>query len=343
MLSIYRKEITETLCNEFCDGYTNEDNAFVDGMLNWIKKRIERELVTNLRKVKNRIHNKDIREFKHLLTDEKIREILSSKPLDLIVIWNEFKIFKNSKIIVKNVSDGKISYKETKLISHIFNYDSFRNISAINKFSGFILAKKLAVECCPYCNRNYTTTHAAYKEKKVFPEFDHFYHKSDYPLLSVSYYNLIPSCNVCNTHFKGRKDSIKEEIFHPYTEVMANHISFKFVPDNVEALYGEKDNFIIDFDYPDLLNKYNLEKTIKFFGLKEIYEICHTNLIKEMVNKKITFSNKYLQTIKDLYGISFEESYRILFETYYEDDKLHERPFSKLKKDIFDDINILSK
>ena len=50
---------------------------------------------------------------------------------------------------------------------------------------------------------------------------------------------------------------------------------------------------------------------------------------------------KLSEIIKNIYCISFEESYRILFEAYYEDDKLHVRPFSKLKKDIFDDVNII--
>ncbi len=344
MLSIYRKGITEKLCNEYCEGFTDEKGVFIEGMLFWIKKRINRELVTNLHKLKNRKNNKDINSFKALMTDDKIREILTGNPQSLLDIWtNEFEIFRDSKIEVKKVYNQKITYKSVKLIYHIFNYDSFRDISAKNIFSGFILAKKLGIECCPYCNRNYTTTHAMYKGKKVFPEFDHFYHKTNYPLLSVSFYNLIPSCNVCNTHFKGSKDSVKTEIFHPYKEVILDHFKFKFIPNNVESMYGDKDNFTLDFSYVDLANKKNIEKSIEFFGLKEIYEICHSSLIKEIVNKKLTYSNKYLHVIKDMYGISFEESYRILFETYYEEDRLHERPFSKLKKDIFDDVNILSK
>ena len=341
MLSIYNDKITEDFCKDFFDGLVDENGKSITGMLEWIKERIEKYLVTNFNKSINKKYSKEINEFKALLTDEKIKKILCGNPDELINLWNsEFEKYKNSIIKILDNTEKK-TYKKVNLISLIFNYTSFRDISAKNKFGGFLLAKKLGIECCPYCNRNYTTTHATYKNKTVFPEFDHFYHKNDYPLFAVSFYNLIPSCNVCNTHFKGRKDSIKENLFHPYTKLNPNAFNFKFIPDNVESLYGKKDNFKLDFKINDLANKTTLQSSIDFFGIKEIYELCHSDLIKEIINKKLTYSNRYLEIIKNTYGISFEESYRILFETYYEDDQLHKRPFSKLKKDIFDDINIV--
>lgn len=340
MLSIYQDKITENLCKDFCEGFIDVDGKKISGMLDWIKARKEKYFETEFENSRNIKYRQEIDEFNLLLNEKKIKEILSSKPDELQKIWNlEFKKFENSIIRIKD-NRKKNTYKNVNLILLIFNYSAFRDITAKNKFSGFLLAKKLGIECCPYCNRNYTTTHATIIDKTVFPEFDHFYHKSSYPLLAVSFYNLIPSCNVCNTHFKGSKDSITENLFHPYTELKPNAFNFKFIPGNVESLYGRKDNFILDFKINDVGNKTNLESSLDFFGIKEIYELCHSDLIKEIVNKKLTYSKKYLDIIRDTYGISFEESYRILFETYYEDDMHHVRPFSKLKKDIFDDIDI---
>lgn len=340
MISIYNKIITEELCTDFSDGFINEDGEKISGMFDWIKARMKKHLENDFDQSRNIKYIKEIHSFKTLMTDDKIKLILTSKPIELLDLWaKEFIGFRDSKIrVIDNIK--KKTYKNVNLISYIFNYNAFRNITAKNKFSGFLLSKKLGIECCPYCNRNYTTTHSTYKDKKVFPEFDHFYHKSNYPLFSVSFYNLIPSCNICNTHFKGSKDSITEKLLHPYTELQPNSFNFKFIPEDVDSLYGKKDKFILDYKINDLVNKTNLESSIIFFGIKEIYELCHTDLIKEIVNKKITYSKKYLEIIKDTYGISFEESYRILFEAYYEDDKLYTRPFSKLKKDIFDDVNI---
>ena len=36
-------------------------------------------------------------------------------------------------------------------------------------------------------------------------QFDHFYNKSKYPLLAISFYNLVPVCGTCN-HTKGKND-----------------------------------------------------------------------------------------------------------------------------------------
>lgn len=341
MLSIYNNKITENLCNEFCEGFEDENGINISGMFEWIKYRKKKYLITHFDKNRNKHYSKEINELDLLLTDDNIKKIIKGKPNELLDLWlNKFEKYKGTLIRICD-NEKKKTYKNVNLIYLLFNYTSFRKVSAKNKFNGFLLAKKLGVECCPYCNRNYTTTHATYKEKEVFPEFDHFYHKNDYPLLAVSFYNLIPSCNVCNTHFKGSKDSVKENLFHPYTELEPNAFNFSFIPQNVQSLYGKKDKFELNFIINDLANKDSIESTLEFFGIKEIYEKCHSDLIKEIVNKKLSYSDKYLEIIKDTYGISFEESYRILFETYYEDDQLYKRPFSKLKKDIFDDVNII--
>lgn len=62
---------------------------------------------------------------------------------------------------------------------------------------------ELNIRTCPYCNRQYTFT-IDNKHTKTAPEYDHFYDKAHYPLLAVSFYNLIPSCHTCN-HIKGVK------------------------------------------------------------------------------------------------------------------------------------------
>lgn len=345
MLSIYKKKITEQLCKDYCFGYVDDAKNEVMGMFDWVKNRIQKEVIENLNLYAdlNKHYIKEIKDVLGILTDDKIKEILTCKPLVLREVWeNEFMKYKKTKLTFKFTYNGKNKRKSVDLLYHIFNYESFRNSDSKKQYNGFLLSKKLEVDCCPYCNRNYITSHVRIDGKKVFPEFDHFYHKGDYPLLAISFYNLIPSCNVCNTHYKGKKDAFLENIFHPYFEITQNHFSFKFMPKTFKSLYGISDDFEIGFDYnsPEIEINTKMEKSINFFGIKEAYENCHSNLIKEIVNKKMTYSDRYLKIIEDTYGITFEESYRILFETYYEEDLLSKRPFSKLKKDIFDDVNL---
>ena len=35
------------------------------------------------------------------------------------------------------------------------------------------------------------------------PQFDHWFPKKKYPLLAISFYNLIPCCTYCNSSVKG--------------------------------------------------------------------------------------------------------------------------------------------
>ncbi|MBK7041934.1 MAG: hypothetical protein IPH46_16085 [Bacteroidetes bacterium] len=129
---------------------------------------------------------------------------------------------------------------------------------------------------------------------------------------------------------------MKLNIFHPYTQFKNQGVKFKFYPENYKSLIGVSHNYKFGFLYTEstLVNR-SLKKYVSFFGIKEIYESCHSDLIKDIIDKRITYSSKYLATIQKSYKLSFEQSYKILFETNYEDDLLHKRPFSKLKKDIY--------
>lgn len=222
----------------------------------------------------------------------------------------------------------------------IFDYKAFRDKLGMN------LIRKLDITCCPYCNKNYTSYLTFHKTgvtsiSDIFPEFDHFYPRSKYPLLGISFYNLIPSCNFCNSHIKSSADSLKLNLFHPYTHFKNQGVKFKFYPTNFKSLIGLDRNYKFDFSYTEstLVNR-SLKKSVSFFGIKEIYESCHSDLIKDIIDKRITYSSKYLSKIEKSYTLSFEQSYKILFETNYEDDLLHKRPFSKLKKDIYNDLEI---
>jgi len=83
-----------------------------------------------------------------------------------------------------------------------------------------------------------------------------------------------------------------------------------------------------------------VEGTLDFFKIVSNYQNNHKNLIEGIINKRINNSDSYIKSLEG-YGVTKEEAYQILFESYYEDDKLLKRPFSKLKKDIFDEIESL--
>lgn len=281
-------------------------------------------------KRKNKYVNNSV--LKNFIEDN-LEEILKANPIELKI--------KDSEIKSKRFYSGFENE-----IRQIFNYKEFRKkITLKDNYNGFILSEKLGIDCCPYCNRNYTSSHQTFYPNKngdlnpkyVFPEFDHFYPKEKYPLLAISFYNLIPSCNICNTHFKS--DRNPDEIFNPYKTVSANHFSFKSFPNDVSTLYGAGKKITLDFDYKsDTETNEQMKNSIKFFGIKDTYEKGYSNLIEDIIYKRLAFSERYIDELRKTYKISFEEAYKILFETYFEDDKHYKRPFSKLKKDIFQSL-----
>lgn len=70
--------------------------------------------------------------------------------------------------------------------------------------------ERLNIRTCPYCNRHYTfTLRSKNKRFHTRPEFDHFYDKCTYPILAVTFLNLVPSCKECN---HGKRNNACGEI-----------------------------------------------------------------------------------------------------------------------------------
>ncbi len=329
MLSIYKKDFVEELCRNYCEGVEEKGKIILKGMVDWLEKRVNK-YCTN--------RSKEVKKLKSKLTNDKIRKILEAKPEKLIDVWKDFECFKD----LKNKKDD-----QNTILENIFDYSTFREYRS-SIINGYWLATELGIDCCPYCNRNYTMSHQQKydlikKENKyVFPSFDHFYPKEIYPLLALSFYNLIPCCTLCNSDYKGAKDpndvnKSDYKILHPYTEFENDHFSFDFIPEKYEGLIGKNKKIDLKINYKNDLLKSDLEKSISFFGILENYR-NHLNLIQDIIDKKITFGDKYLSIIQGAYGIDFHTTYRMLFETHYDNDKLYKLPFSKLKKDIYDKL-----
>ena len=108
---------------------------------------------------------------------KNLEEILKGKPKRLIELHQEY---------LDNFHDNL--YDHNLRLTRIFNYNYFSDKNTA--YSAYTLAKKLNFNTCPYCNRNYTVT-VDRNKKIVRPDFDHFFPQSRYPLLALSFFNLI--------------------------------------------------------------------------------------------------------------------------------------------------------
>ena len=79
-------------------------------------------------------------------------------------------------------------------------------------YSEFIELNKYV---CPFCGiGKYKNTRGVRRE-----DFDHYLHRSGYPLAAANMRNLVPSCGTCNQDYKGSKDILADgAAFYPYAE-----------------------------------------------------------------------------------------------------------------------------
>lgn len=265
-----------------------------------------------------------------------LKRILTSKPDGLNRVYNEFVSFCTAsgvgKMLKKNVNRG---------LASVFNYKWFTKTNA-TYYCGYDLATKLNVKTCPYCNRNYTVTVADGKSRVTRPDFDHFFPHKQYALLALSFYNLIPSCLICNRTVKNQAKIVHGKYIHPYDEGFNDALKFNYFPNDVDSSIGIKTNFEI----LTILNSLQPQKAVRcqnsfeLFKLKEIYKESHNGEIADIIRKHIISSGKYLEELQKAFPAigSIDELYRLAFGNYYLEEDFEKRPLSKLTKDVVEQL-----
>jgi len=76
--------------------------------------------------------------------------------------------------------------------------------------------------------------------------------------------------------------------------------------------------------------------SITFMHIIASLESSHKGLLKDIIRKRVIYNDTSMRSLEISFNLSFYDTYRILYEVHYENDKLKKRPFSKLKKDIYD-------
>ena len=231
---------------------------------------------------------------------------------------------------------------------HKFNDDNEddkkdKKVNSINNAHHFF--RELNIRTCSYCNRHYTFT-LDDKTAKVSPEYDHFYDKASYPLLAVSFYNLVPSCHTCN-HAK-RNNPVK---VNPYFSGFKR----KFELQNEEGermpineIINQKKGGRIGFgklgESPDEKKREKDEQcNIDTFGLKGLYEM-HDDYINEIVEKTIAYSPSVKQALVDAFqdqAYSPQQVDDFVWGKYLNAAQYEKRPLSKLTRDILEQLGIL--
>lgn len=270
--------------------------------------------------------------------DSILKNLLVYEPVDLKIL--------NDHIITKLNTLSEDDKPSMGQLLKIFNYEGIFNDS--NKSRAFWLAKNIQRNTCAYCNRQYIFTVEKGKgnnkdERIARPVFDHWFPKDKYPLLSISLFNLIPSCTICNSSSKGNDDLCFDDHLHPYVkEARALDFTFK-----ASKTCEKIPKWTVKIKRPEGSKE---DKTIKAFKLDEIYAVHGDLEVSDIMNFKESYPDGYLSDLFDNLlkdsnrKMTKYEIYRMLFGTEMDSEKHLDRPFSKLKHDLLKEfLNIETK
>jgi len=216
----------------------------------------------------------------------------------------------------------------------------------VSKEHAYELFKKLDVRTCPYCNRQYTFVieKDTQSDYMVRPEMEHFYDKSDYPLLALCFYNLVPSCHECN-HGKGTKSISINPYFRGF------ETKFVIAPDTEDEYdvnqemtsvqigqIKDTDGFKVGFKNTTDDERDNIKK----LGLTKLYNE-HRDYVMEMIEKASTYNEWLSSSLVDSFqGVEHSPAsvYDFVWGKYLDEVEQYKRPLSKLTKDVLEQLNI---
>ena len=306
-----------------------------------VQKKVRKEFKNNKKDIFDDINNKSLQEIFTKFKEKKIDDfdvIFENKDLSDILIFSQDEII---KILEKNKNKSSLSR-----LKYVFDYDKFQ--SEITKF----FTDNFDFRTCFYCNKDFITNFESNKKVSTF-QLDHFFDKATYPYLALSFYNLIPSCYVCNAKVKGSENTFehnpksKLKKFQNETCIAPNDKNFDFHQKVKFKLFLEsscknlhiksKDDIDITLkeQFTDMYDKY-----IEIFKLNERYK-AHKDIVFDMIEKAELYPESRLKELQNLTGIPFQQIKKDIFNLIDENEDLSKQPFSKLIIDMSKELKIL--
>ncbi|WP_291148196.1 hypothetical protein [Flavobacterium sp. UBA7680] len=310
------------------EGKNTNDLIFT---LNYYKIKSDKRSKCRKTKTYNELKNK----INNLATFIQDNDLFGSLPYELIDLNDELKL------LLTGITKRAYNY--------FFNYNNY--YTPINNDLG----KALDLKCCPYCNRNFITYIPDKNSRIIGPTYDHFFNKARYEYLTLSFYNLIPSCYICNCNLKLDADFKLNTHLHPYLGGFGNDVFFDFELSTKSNINNKKISFSLNLK-PH--HEISLQKKERIFGiptqkksgnlnvfkLQEVYQ-SHGDSVEEIYRKFDKTSYYYIGSISDIINklnTSEEEFYRFYFRNYYKPIDFNKRPLAKLDRDIYNKLKMIS-
>ena len=257
--------------------------------------------------------------------------ILTAKPKELSGFIDDFeKLFPQP-----------LTPKFVKILNCIFYYESY------SKWKAYELGVKINSNVCPYCNRSYTFIVGNDAVNGTRFEYDHFFSQEQHPYLKLSFYNLVPSCHICNANLKHTKKFCLKRNLHPYIEGFGDDILFSIQPRSIHFINGKDGSYTGKFrkgigaDYAKSRRSMN---NVSVFRLKELYNM-HRDYIDELIKKAQIYNADYVDSLYSQFGGTLfadkGDIKQFITGNYLDEKNYSKRVLSKLSRDIAAELGLV--
>lgn len=229
--------------------------------------------------------------------------------------------------------------------------DEFKELDRIfaytNKYDSIIAdffmnhATELHISTCHYCEMAYINTYvlpisqgtsATPSYKRQF-DVDHFLPKTACPIIGLSLFNFVPSCQVCNSRIKSMKvlgsNKNEWEKFNPANETydLDRNVTIRLrMWRKPSTTFRNQGDYYIYFRC-----KNGYRKAIDFFHLEERYEFHKS----EAMRLKLLKAKYPESTIKKISALLRKPASDIMEDLFHKKFlEKHDRCFAKLTRDI---------
>jgi len=245
---------------------------------------------------------------------EDVFDFIKTAPIEEFEDWKDFAGFKD---LILKIQKEKATFPSDEDLTQKIGKDKFEKIeqfykSKVKTYNGFTL--------------------------------DHVIDKATYPYLSLSIFNLVPSCYICNSKLKGSKPigdvSPSSEKFDFHEKV-----KFKtyFSTNNDKLLIEKQDD--VEIYLKEYASVSTYKDYIEVFRLNERYRF-HRYRVIEMIDKRKRYPDSRIQELANLTGqtpmqVKKDLFGEYLFENDTKDQDLSKRPLAKLTHDIAEELGLI--
>jgi len=306
-------------------GYDNKGNKC---NLNELAELHYKELITHNRFISPLVLLSNAKKGRRSKRLEFVRKVSNEKEFHRLVVADLEEIPK----IITEYEEFSELFDNNKFNRSIFKWFSFERFRKSKRAYNFV--KRLNIKTCPYCNNHFTLLR--HNSKKVDCEFDHFYPKQKYPYLSISFYNLIPCCSVCN---RAKNETENKDIIHPYYDSFYDKFLFSTDKKTIIDFIIQENRDFETLQIKAIPNR-GFEKEFdahnEIFNIEEIHQE-HKDIVFEIYSKAYHYPESRKLELRNLFNKSLfrkEEIDRFVLGNYVLPEEINKRPLSKFMQDI---------